>query len=40
MEENIERLLKVDFPTHKESKSFFDAFKNLTKIYKNKIKKK
>ena len=36
----IERLLKVDFPTHKESKSFFDAFKNLTKIYKNKIKKK
>ena len=36
----IERLLKIDFPTRKESKSFFDAFKNLTNIYKNKIKNK
>ena len=36
----IERLLKIDFPTRKESKNFFDAFKNLTNIFKNKMKKK
>ena len=39
-EKNKEQILKIDFPTNKESKNFVDAFKNLTNIYKAQIKKK
>ena len=37
---NNENLIKIDFPTTKESKNFVNSFKNLMKLYKNKNKKK
>jgi hypothetical protein len=37
---NNENLIKIDFPTTKESKNFANSFKNLMKLYRNKIKKK
>ena len=36
----LEELIKVDFPSLKDSKNFVTAFKNLTEIYKNQKKKK
>ena len=36
----IEKIIKIDFPTAKDSKTFVKAFKNLMTIYKSKIKKK
>ena len=37
---NNDNLIKIDFPTTKESKNFANSFKNLMKLYRNKIKKK
>ena len=36
----VEKIIKVDFPTAKDTKTFIKAFKNLTTIYKSKIKNK
>ena len=36
----IEQSIKLDFPSAKDNKSFLNAFKNLTEIYKSQKKKK
>ena len=35
----VEKIIKVDFPTAKDCRTFIKAFKNLMDIYKSKKKK-